>query len=36
MIDFSKKRRKGVRIMLIIICALMVFGMIVGLLEVNF
>ena len=32
MIDFSKKRTKGARVVAIIICGLIVFGMIIGLL----
>lgn len=36
MIDFSKKKSKGVRILIITICALIVFGMVIGLLVTSF
>ena len=36
MIDFSKKRKKSVRIAAIVICLLIVFGMVIGLLVTSF
>lgn len=36
MIDFSKKRKKTVRVVAIIICLLIVFGMVIGLLAYAF
>jgi hypothetical protein len=36
MIDFSKKRKKGARILLVIICGIIVFGMVIGLLVTAF
>ena len=36
MIDFSKKRKKSARIIATIICAIIVFGMVIGLLVTSF
>ena len=36
MIDFSKKRSKKARILVIVICAVIVFGMVIGLLVTSF
>ena len=33
MIDFSKKKKKTVRVVAIVICLLIVFGMVIGLLA---
>ncbi len=35
MFDFSKNRKNGARVMVIIICALIVFGMVIGLLVAS-
>ena len=36
MIDFSKKKKKTVRVVAIVICLLIVFGMVIGLLVTAF